>query len=137
MLNESMTLDSWWHHGCVALSSGDELEIRPEPENEYDENAIALYKGGRKVAYIPWEQTHLLHKAMEDGELVTVTVQMEGSEDLDVSPMITVQDSEGRRIAEEAQKEIDASLKRTAMGCLAAFCIAFCVIFALILAAIH
>lgn len=45
MLNESFELTSWWHHDCVPLEYGDELGIVPEPENEYDPDAIALYKG--------------------------------------------------------------------------------------------
>ncbi len=36
------------------LSIGDELELRREPENPYDENAIEVYtRDGYKLGYVP------------------------------------------------------------------------------------
>lgn len=39
---------------CESLSIGDELELRREPQNPYDENAIEVYtRDGLKLGYVP------------------------------------------------------------------------------------
>lgn len=94
MLNESFELTSWRHHDCVPLEYGDELGIVPEPENEYDPDAIALYKGARKVGYVPAHKTKVLHRARESGEVLTATVAVDGDEELGINPVVLIQDSE-------------------------------------------
>lgn len=96
MLNESFELTSWRHHDCVPLEYGDELGIVPEPENEYDPDAIALYKGVKKVGYVPAHKTKVLHHAREAGAVLTATVTVDGDEELGVNPVVLVQDSEAR-----------------------------------------
>lgn len=96
MLNESFELTSWWHHDCVPLEYGDELGIVPEPENEYDPDAIALYKGVEKVGYVPAHRTKVIHHARESGAILTATVEVDGDEELGISPVVLIQDSEAR-----------------------------------------
>lgn len=96
MLNESFELTSWRHYDCVPLEYGDELGIVPEPENEYDPDAIALYKGVRKVGYVPAHKTKVLHRARESGEVLTATVTVDGDEELGINPVVLIQDSEAR-----------------------------------------
>lgn len=96
MLNESFELTSWRHYDCVPLEYGDELGIVPEPENEYDPDAIALYKGVKKVGYVPAHKTKVLHRARESGEVLTTTVTVDGDEELGINPVVLIQDSEAR-----------------------------------------
>ena len=96
MLNESFELTSWRHYDCVPLEYGDELGIVPEPENEYDTDAIALYKGVKKVGYVPAHRTKVLHRAREAGAVLTATVTVDGDEELGVNPVVLVQDGEAR-----------------------------------------
>lgn len=96
MINEQLELTSWWHHDCVPLEYGDELGIVPEPENEYDPDAIALYKGVKKVGYVPAHKTKVLHRAREAGAVLTATVTVDGDEELGVNPVVLIQDSEAR-----------------------------------------
>lgn len=96
MLNESFELTSWRHHDCVPLEYGDELGIVPEPENEYDPDAIALYKGVRKVGYVPAHRTKVIHQARDSGAILTATVEVDGDEELGINPVVLIQDSEAR-----------------------------------------
>lgn len=96
MLNESFEMTSWWHHGCVPLEYGDELGVVPEPENEYDPDAIALYKGVKKVGYVPAHMTKAIHNALESEALLTATVEVDGDEEFGLSPFVLVQDDEAR-----------------------------------------
>lgn len=108
MLNESFELTSWRHHDCVPLEYGDELGIVPEPENEYDPDAIALYKGVKKVGYVPAHRTKVIHHARESGAILTATVTVDGDEELGISPVVLVQDSEAR--APEPKESVSLGL---------------------------
>lgn len=96
MLNESFELTSWRHHDCVPLEYGDELGIVPEPENEYDPDAIALYKGVKKVGYVPAHRTKVIHHARESGAILTATVEVDGDEEFGINPVVLIQDAEAR-----------------------------------------
>ena len=96
MLNESFEMTSWWHHGCVPLEYGDELGVVPEPENEYDPDAIALYKGVKKVGDVPAHMTKAIHNALASEALLTATVEVDGDEEFGLSPVVLVQDDEAR-----------------------------------------
>lgn len=132
MLNEAMTLKSWWFHDCVKLEPGEELRLWPEPENEHDEDAIALYKRTQKVAYVPRDKTRLIHEAWKKHAWVTATVQYEGDEELGFSPTIVVQDIEGYQAAKEEAARKDSEFRLKAVGCCGALVLAFAVIMALI-----
>ncbi len=47
------------------MKAGDMLELVREPENEYDNNAIALHFNKRKIGFIPAEENHLLSKLLD------------------------------------------------------------------------
>ena len=108
MLNESFEMTSWWHHGCVPLEYGDELGIVPEQENEYDHDAIALYKGVKKVGYVPAHLTKVIHHALESDALLTATVEVDGDEEFGLSPVVLIQDSEAR--APEPKEKVSLGL---------------------------
>lgn len=108
MLNESFEMTSWWHHGCVPLEYGDELGIVPEQENEYDPDAIALYKGVKKVGYVPAHLTKVIHHALESDALLTATVEVDGDEEFGLSPVVLIQDSEAR--APEPKEKVSLGL---------------------------
>ncbi len=108
MLNESFEMTSWWHHGCVPLEYGDELGVVPEPENEYDPGAIALYKGVRKVGYVPANRVEAIHRARESGAVLTATVEVDGDEEFGLSPVVLVQDDEAR--APEPKKTVSLGI---------------------------
>ena len=42
------------------LQAGDIIDLEDEPNNPYDRNAIASYYKGKKLGYIPKEQTEIL-----------------------------------------------------------------------------
>ena len=35
------------------VNVGDKLTLKPEPTNEHDPNAIAVYKGEHQIGYVP------------------------------------------------------------------------------------
>lgn len=96
MLSETYDIDSWPFHDKPNLKEGDELEVRPEPENEYDEDAIALYKGSKKVGFVPKHETWKVHKAMESGSAIEAIVVWPYQEELDLVPRVELTDAEER-----------------------------------------
>jgi aromatic ring hydroxylase len=45
-----------YYEGVMAfnkLKIGTELQLKPEPENRYDENAVAIYYGAHKLGFVP------------------------------------------------------------------------------------
>lgn len=54
--------------GINLLRPGDPVELRPEPKNPHDGNAIAVYEpGGIQLGYLPAEKCQWLHSAMARG----------------------------------------------------------------------
>lgn len=49
-----------------ALQVGDELLLVREPQNAYDKNAIAVWAGNRRVAYIPSKTNGRLAKIIDE-----------------------------------------------------------------------
>lgn len=45
----------------LKLKRGDQLTLVPEPNNEHDSEAIAIYHGKTKLGYIPRDQTGEVH----------------------------------------------------------------------------
>lgn len=104
MLSELIDITSWPYHSKPHLDEGDELEVRPERENEYDEDAIALYKGSRKVGYIPKEITWKVHEAMKSGSAIEATVVWPYQEELEMVPRVELTDAE-ERMRRRAERE--------------------------------
>lgn len=54
--------------GINLLRPGDPVELRPEPSNKHDGNAIAIYEaGGIKLGYVPADKCQWLHSTMARG----------------------------------------------------------------------
>lgn len=53
---------------AAALAPGDPLELRREPGNEYDANAIAVHGGGEQLGFAPRELAAELAPALDAGE---------------------------------------------------------------------
>lgn len=52
---------------------GDPVELRPEPENEFDENAIAAFAGnGIQMGYLPAERAPYVGMMMRRGDVCAV-----------------------------------------------------------------
>lgn len=49
------------------LDEGDPIELRPEPKNPYDPNAIAVFSRRGQIGYIGRNDTDLVHMAMKAG----------------------------------------------------------------------
>lgn len=60
--------------GIRLCAPGDPVELRPEPTNKHDGNAIAIYeRGGIQLGYVPAEKCQWLHSTMARGvELVAI-----------------------------------------------------------------
>lgn len=105
MLSERIDITSWPYHDKPHLDEGDELEVVPEPENEHDSEAVALYKGTRKVGYVPQELTWKVHRAIDAGSSVEATVVWPYKEELGIFPQVELTDDEERtRRREEREK---------------------------------
>lgn len=104
MLSELIDITSWPYHSKPHLEEGDELEVMPEPENEYDKDAIALYKGSKKVGYIPREITWKVHQAMKSGSAIEATVVWPYQEELEMVPRVELTDAE-ERMRRRAERE--------------------------------
>jgi hypothetical protein len=49
------------------MKEGDELQLLREPDNEYDECAIALHWNGKKIGFIPAECNEILSRLLDIG----------------------------------------------------------------------
>jgi len=56
----------------AALVPGDLLTLKREPENKFDPNAIAVYKGALHIGYVPSEWTRLLGSGTMECRVGTV-----------------------------------------------------------------
>ena len=105
MLSQQIDIDSWWYYDQPHLKDGDELELVPEPENEFDEDAIAIYKNEMQVGYVPKEFTWMVHKELDSGATVYATVMWPYQEETNTPPRVQLMDSEtrDRYLAESAE----------------------------------
>lgn len=55
------------------LEKDEALDLVREPDNEYDENAIAVYSDGIKIGYIPRTMNADLAEAMDEGRVFQST----------------------------------------------------------------
>ena len=49
-----------------------DLSIKPDPDNEFDPNAIKVYLGGEHVGFIRSEDTEYIHDMMEEDRIADV-----------------------------------------------------------------
>ena len=70
------------HHADAIASSdaaapGRPLELRRDPDNEHDPNAIAVYAGGEQVGWVPRELAEELAPQLDAGETYSAIVLRE------------------------------------------------------------
>jgi len=66
---------------CVLCAPGDAVELRLEPTNPYDENAVAIFnERGVQLGYVSAERAQPIGKRMKEGEAIAVFQAMHGSE---------------------------------------------------------
>ncbi len=65
-----------------ALKPGEALMLKAEPDNKYDKHAIAIYKGGDKIGFIPAQEAEALGETLSLSPLIAVITKtgMDGSE---------------------------------------------------------
>ena len=51
------------------------LELSPEPENPYDQNAVAILFEGEKIGYVPREYSAYISSLLQQGIKLYITVQ--------------------------------------------------------------
>jgi len=49
------------------MKEGDRLDLRREPDNKYDSNAIALCYNGQKIGYVAAEDNYMLSQLLDAG----------------------------------------------------------------------
>ncbi len=65
---------------CMLCAPGDLVELRPEPKNPYDENAIAIWSDrGVQLGYVSAERAPLIGKRMKEDDAVAVFQAMHGN----------------------------------------------------------
>ena len=58
------------------LKKGQPLDLKREPDNQYDDFAIAIYNGqGEKLGYIPRDRNEMLARLMDAGKWFYAKVQ--------------------------------------------------------------
>lgn len=68
--------DGEWRSELMCSSNiGDELRVVPEPDNEYDPNAIALYNDKGKIGYLPASYAEQGESCLRRGGLVRAVVK--------------------------------------------------------------
>ena len=57
------------------LSVGDELLLIREPDNPYDENAVAIYWEGIKLGYLPRVENIAVARMMDKGQRINALIE--------------------------------------------------------------
>lgn len=61
-------------HTVRLLQPGDSVELRADPDNEYDDHAVACYKDGHHIGFIPRTDNGPLFDALMNEEEATAEV---------------------------------------------------------------
>lgn len=56
------------------IKEGDVLQLRPQPNNAYDENAIMVMWHNNKIGYVPASLSHSIRRQIDAGISVTATI---------------------------------------------------------------
>jgi hypothetical protein len=64
---------------CMLCAPGDAVELRLEPTNQFDSNAVAIFsERGTQLGYVSAERAPLIGKRMKEGETIAVFQAMHG-----------------------------------------------------------
>jgi hypothetical protein len=59
------------------LRKGEALELRREPDNPHDSNAVAVYHGSDHLGYVPRTSNIVLAAAIDAGALFSASIEVE------------------------------------------------------------
>lgn len=57
-----------------ALNIGDEVELRADPDNAYDDTAVGCHAGGEHIGFVPKDRNADLFARLMDGEEILAEV---------------------------------------------------------------
>jgi len=63
---------SFYQDNLDNLSIGDKLDIIPQPENPYDPGALAVYKNGKQLGYLPRKVAERFNSLKISGEVIYI-----------------------------------------------------------------
>lgn len=63
---------SFYQDNLDNLSIGDRLDIIPQPENPYDPGALAVYKNGKQLGYLPRKVAERFNSLKITGEIIYI-----------------------------------------------------------------
>lgn len=63
---------SFYQDNLDNLSIGDKLDIIPQPENPYDPGALAVYKNGKQLGYLPRKVAERFNSLRISGEVIYI-----------------------------------------------------------------
>lgn len=133
MLNEQADISSWYYHDQPTLEEGDELDVRREPNNEYDDMAVALYKGNKKVGYVPRELTEKVNSSIESGSYIDAIVMWPYQEELNMVPRVHLMDAEARMKERADRESAEKRGKNQGMAIAIGFGLLVCVVLGVLL----
>ena len=85
LIQESPVAGFQFHSGEAVWPSlivGEPLELRREPSNPYDADAVAVYFKMRKLGYVPRAENHVVARMLDRGECLEATItQLSEGED--------------------------------------------------------
>ncbi len=65
---------------CMLCAPGDAVDLRLEPTNPFDNNAVAIFsERGTQLGYVSAERAPLIRKRIKEGEAIAVFQAMHGS----------------------------------------------------------
>jgi hypothetical protein len=56
------------------LTVGDKLQLNREPDNPYDEKAVAIYREGVKLGYLPRVENIVVARLMDKGQYINALI---------------------------------------------------------------
>jgi hypothetical protein len=63
------------------LTLGDQLQLSREPDNPYDENAVAIYREGIKLGYLPRVENIAVARMMDKGQPIKALIENKQNSD--------------------------------------------------------
>ena len=76
---------------AAALSEGDTLDLRREPDNAYDSNAIQVYLEDLHLGYVERDQAAWIAPLIDDGGTAEATVTSLEQRGKNIHPILTIE----------------------------------------------
>ncbi|MCH4053688.1 MAG: HIRAN domain-containing protein [Atopobiaceae bacterium] len=94
MIRHYLYVKSYFYYDMPKLKEGDLLKLVPDSNNEYDPEAVAIYKGRKKVGYVPEVFVESIAHALQAGRRLAAIVDEPYNSDNDCPPIVEVLDEE-------------------------------------------